>query len=159
MEDDTDRVAVSRAQATDAVPEIDPVHPARALHRALMNREDHGVSLSQGHDLDPGLHARALLGEDQLSAGEVAIGLGECGRLSATLEAGGGWGPAKVPFAGRGGKLPPRATRKSLGRIPARLGEQDGDLEREDVLAVEVLMQAVEVALGVAQHRPSASAR
>ena len=40
-------------------------------------------------------------------------GSGERGRYSATLEAGVGWGPAEVPSAGRGGKLPPRATSES----------------------------------------------
>jgi hypothetical protein len=36
--------------------------------------------------------------------------------------------------------------------VPARFREQDRDLQREDVLAVEVLVQAVEVARPVAQE-------
>ena len=42
---------------------------------------------------------------------------GEAGRLSATLEAGVGWAPVEFPSTGRGGKLPPRVTRKSLAEF------------------------------------------
>ena len=41
----------------------------------------------------------------------------------------------------------------AAGEVPAGLGQQDRDLEREDVLAVEVLVQAVVVALAVLQEQ------
>ena len=46
-----------------------------AADRAVVDREDHGVALAQGHDLDARLHARPLLGQDKLAALEVAAGL------------------------------------------------------------------------------------
>jgi hypothetical protein len=69
--------------------------------------EDHALAAAERHDLGAGLHRGALLGEDELAAGEVLVGL----------------------------------------------GEQDRHLEREDVLAVEVLVQAVVVAGAVLQEQ------
>ena len=62
MEDDTERVTMPRANAADAVPKLDPVHTARALHRTVMDGEDNRVALPKRHDFWPRLHARALFG-------------------------------------------------------------------------------------------------
>ena len=91
---------VPRAHPAHAMAQVHPVDAARTLHRTVVDREHHGVTLAQRHDLGPRLHARTLLGHDELAAGEVA----------------------------------------------PRLGQQDRQLQRKHVLAVEVLMQAVVVA-------------
>ena len=107
VEDDAERVAVAGAHAAHAVAHVDAVDAARALHRAVVHREDHRLALPQRHDLGARLHARALLGQHELAAGEIAR--------------------------------------------PA--GQQDRHLQRKDVLAVEVLVQAVVVARAVLQQQ------
>ena len=71
-----------------------------AAHGAMMHGKDHGIAAAQGHHGGARLHARPLLGQDELAAREVEAGL----------------------------------------------REQDGGLQRKHMLAVEVLVQAVEVA-------------
>ena len=65
------------------------------------------LALPQRHDLGARLHARALLGQHELAAREIAL----------------------------------------------RLGQQERDLQRKHMLAVEILMQAVVVALAVLQQQ------
>lgn len=77
VEDDADRVTIPRAHAADTMPEVDPIHPARALDRALMDGEDDRIPLPKGHDLGAGLHARPLFREHELAAREVPFGLGQ----------------------------------------------------------------------------------
>ena len=72
MEDDAERVARTRAQAADAVAKVRAMEAARAPHRPVVDGKDHRVAVRQGHDLDPRLHARALLGEHELAALEIA---------------------------------------------------------------------------------------
>ena len=74
MEDDAQRVPLPAAQPADAVPHRHAVGAAGALHRALVDGEDHALALLQRHHLGPGLHARALLGQDELAAGEGGVG-------------------------------------------------------------------------------------
>jgi hypothetical protein len=50
MENDTERMTMPRANAAYAVPKLDPVHTARALHRTVMDSEDNRVTLSERHD-------------------------------------------------------------------------------------------------------------
>src|SRR5688572_1962287 len=94
---------VPRAYTAHPVSKIDAVHGTRPLHRPMVYREDHSVTLAQRDDLDSRLHARTLLGQNELAAREV------------------------LPW----------------------LREKERDLEREDVVTVEVLVQAVEVILAV----------
>jgi hypothetical protein len=61
-----------------------------------------------------------------------------------------------VPLVQRNNFWPRLHTRTSLGehklatrKIPLRLGQQNRDLYWEDVLAVKILMQAVEVAFAI----------
>ena len=93
--------------AADAVAHVDAVDAARALHRPVMHRKDHAFALAQRHDLHARLHARPLLGQHELAAGEVA----------------------------------------------SRIGQQDRELQREDVLAVKILVQAVVIAFAVLQQQ------
>ena len=86
---------------------VDAIGAARALHRPLAHREDDPVALAERHHLGARLHARPLLGQHELAAGEVASGL----------------------------------------------GEQDRDLERKEMLSVDVLMQAIVVARAIAQQK------
>src|SRR5262249_36027344 len=45
VENNAERVTVSRPDAADAMAEIDAIPPACPLHRALMHREQHAVPL------------------------------------------------------------------------------------------------------------------
>jgi hypothetical protein len=77
VEDDAGRVAMSRANAADAVSEHAPVDASLALHRTLLDREDNGVALPERHNNRPRLHARALLGHDELTTREVTFWSGQ----------------------------------------------------------------------------------
>ncbi len=79
---------------------------ASAGDGAVVDGEDNGVTQGERYDGGAGLHARALFGEEEFTAGEVRT-----------------------------------------GGI-----EQDGDLEREDVFAVEVLVEAVEITGAVTEE-------
>ena len=107
VEDDAQRVPAAAAHPAHAMAQAHAVAAARAAHRPLVDGEHHGIALAQRHHLDPRLLARALLGQHELAAGEVAPGL----------------------------------------------GQQDRHLQREDMLAVEILVQAVEVAGPVLQQQ------
>ena len=100
-------MTMPRANAADAVPKVDPIHTARALHRTLMDGEDNRVTLPERHDFRPRLHARPLLGHHEFAAREIAAGF----------------------------------------------GQQDRDLEREHMLAIEVLMQAVVIVCPVLKQQ------
>jgi hypothetical protein len=45
VENDPDRMAVSRADTADPVSQIDPIDPTRPLHRTVMDGESHRVAL------------------------------------------------------------------------------------------------------------------
>jgi hypothetical protein len=47
--------------------------PTRALHGPVVNCERHCVTLVEGNDLRPRLHARALFRKDEFAAGEIAL--------------------------------------------------------------------------------------
>src|ERR1700722_704116 len=101
------REALAAFDPAHAMAQIDAISPARPLHRPLAHREDDAVALRKRRDLRARLHARPLLGQYELAAGEVM----------------------------------------------ARLGEQDRELQRKEMLAVHVLMQAIVVAGAVAQQK------
>lgn len=71
VKDEAHRVPPPRAQAAHAVSHRHAVGAARARHRALVDREDHGLALRERYDFGARLHARALLGQHELAAGEV----------------------------------------------------------------------------------------
>src|SRR5215510_5822931 len=75
MKDNAECVAMPGAHAADTVAEVDAIDPAGSPHRAMVDREDHGIALRQWHHFRPRLHARALLGDDELAAGEVSLRL------------------------------------------------------------------------------------
>src|SRR3978361_1465082 len=97
MENDACRVTTPREDATNAVPQVDAIRTARALHRPVVNREYNSIALTKRYHHRSALHARALLRHHELAAGEVRAGV----------------------------------------------GQQNSQLEREDMLAIEVLVQAV----------------
>ena len=72
MKDDADCMALSAAEAAHAMAHIDPIMALRSFDRPIVNSERDCVTLAEGHDLDPALHTRALLGQHELSAGEIA---------------------------------------------------------------------------------------
>ena len=53
MENDTKRMTLSRTDAADAVPQIDPIRPARTLHGPMVNRENDAVTLSKRYHYRP----------------------------------------------------------------------------------------------------------
>src|SRR3989344_7462000 len=97
----------STVQATDAVAQGDPIVTAHAFDRALVDREDQAVAFFQTDDLRARLHARPLLGQHELTAGEI---------------------------------------------LPRRR-QKNRHLEREDMLAIHILMQAVVVLWSVLQQQ------
>src|SRR5205809_4443139 len=66
---------MSGSQSAHSVPHIDTIGSARAVHGAMVHREHHGIAPTQRHHLGPRLHAWALLGQHELSAGEILFGL------------------------------------------------------------------------------------
>jgi hypothetical protein len=62
------------------VPEIYAISATHALHGPVVNCERHCVTLVEGNDLRPRLHARALFREDEFAASEIALWFGEQNR-------------------------------------------------------------------------------
>src|ERR1700736_6819427 len=67
----------SGPDTADAVPEIDAIVSFGALNRPVVDREGNGIALAQRNDLGTTLHPWALLGQDELAAGEILPRLGE----------------------------------------------------------------------------------
>jgi len=67
-------------QAAYDVPEIYAIGAARALYGPVMNCEGYCITLAEGNDLRPRLHARALFREYEFTADEIALRLGEQNR-------------------------------------------------------------------------------
>jgi len=66
---------MTRSDAADTMPQIDPVHTTAALHRPLPNREYNPVPLPEGHHLSARLHAGALFRYHELSTRKVSPGV------------------------------------------------------------------------------------
>src|SRR5262245_13252935 len=90
---------MSRANAADAMPEVNAIDTASTLHRAMMNCEHKAVSLAKRNNDWPRLHTRPLLGHHEFTASKVLIGT----------------------------------------------GQQNGELEGENVFTIEILMKTVVV--------------
>jgi hypothetical protein len=71
VKDDSEGEALAAFDPALAVAQIDAISPARPLHGPLARGEDDAVALGQRCDLRARLHARALLGQHELAAGEV----------------------------------------------------------------------------------------
>src|SRR6516225_1877718 len=72
VKNDSQRIAVTRANAADAMAHVHAVAAARAPHGPMMHGKDHGLALSKRHDLSAGLHPRPLLREHEFAAAEIA---------------------------------------------------------------------------------------
>ena len=77
MKDHAQREAFTAFDPAHAMAQIDAISPARPLHGPLAHGEDDSVALRKRRDLRARLHARALLGQHKLAAGEVMARLGE----------------------------------------------------------------------------------
>lgn len=77
MEDDADGMSDPGPDSADAMAEIDPIVSFGALNRPVVGGEGDGITLAQWNNLGTTLHARALLGQDELSAAEIFPWLGE----------------------------------------------------------------------------------
>lgn len=71
VKNDTECVALAGTEPAHAMPHIDAICSSCPLHRAVMNGERYGVSLTERHDLNPGLHSRSLLGEHEFSTTKI----------------------------------------------------------------------------------------
>src|SRR5688572_5741190 len=77
MEDDTQGVPTPGPDAADAVAQVHAIGASSAVDRAMMNRKRDSVALTKRHDLRSRLHARALLSQHELAAGEIPAGFGQ----------------------------------------------------------------------------------
>src|SRR6185369_2659303 len=93
--------------AADAMAQVDAVVALGAADRPVVHGKGDCIAPAERHDFDAALHARALLGQHELAAGEILLGY----------------------------------------------REQNSHLNREGEIAVEILMQAVEVAGPVLQQQ------
>src|SRR5262245_39529772 len=100
VEDESDGVPHPGTEAAHTVAEVHAIAALRPLHWPVVDGKGYGITLPKRHDLGAALHARPLLGQDELAAGEVLAGL----------------------------------------------GQEDRDLDRKGEIAVEILVEAVEVA-------------
>lgn len=107
VEDDSEGETVAGADGADSMAHGYSIHTTGTVLRAMVDGEDDSLALMERDDRGPGLHARALFGEDELASSEVA----------------------------------------------SRLAEEEGDLKREDELAIEVLMETVVVLLLVLEKQ------
>jgi len=71
VENDADRISMSRPDATDAMPKVYAIHPTDTLHRPLVNCENYRVTLLKRNHFGPRLHARPLFGDHKFAAGEI----------------------------------------------------------------------------------------
>src|SRR5688500_9842731 len=74
VENDAQRMPMSRSDAADAVAEIHSIHAPLTLHGSIMDCEHNAVPLSKRHNHRPRLHARALLCHHELAAREFIVG-------------------------------------------------------------------------------------
>ena len=63
---------MSDAYLADTVADVHAVEAARAAHGAMVHREHHRIALAEVDDLCARLHARALLGQNEFAATEIA---------------------------------------------------------------------------------------
>jgi hypothetical protein len=85
------------------MPEVHSINTLPALHRAMINRKHHAVTLSKRHNHRARLHARSLFSHNKFAASEIFVGF----------------------------------------------RQQHCDLKREDVLAIQILVQAVVIVSSV----------
>ena len=100
------RAAAARTYRAHAVADVYPIKPARSLDRTIADGKHDRVALLEGDNLDPRLHARPLLGKDELATFEILT------------------------------------RRIQLNR----------DLDWKHMLAIEILMQAIETINGILQQ-------
>ena len=74
VENDANRMTMSRPDAADAVPEIGAIRAASALYGTIMNREHNAITLAKRHNDRPRLHTRPLLRHHEFSTGKVFVG-------------------------------------------------------------------------------------
>lgn len=74
---DAEREALALANFADAVAHLDAVGAARSGSRCFVDREHDRVTHPQRHDMQAGLHPRALFGQDEFAALEILSGLGQ----------------------------------------------------------------------------------
>src|SRR4029453_11598690 len=71
VKDHADGVAMAGADPADAMAQINPVSPARPLHRPVMHSKGHRIALPERNRLGPRLHPRPLLRQHELATFEI----------------------------------------------------------------------------------------
>src|SRR5262245_19155720 len=71
VKDHAECVATTGMQPADAMAHGHTIDTARAAYRPMMYRKNDDITLSQVDDLGSRLHARPLLGQDELAAREI----------------------------------------------------------------------------------------
>src|SRR5438477_3881243 len=77
VEDYSQRVPLSGANAAYPMPKIHAIYATRTPHRTIVYGEDDAISLAQRNHLGTRLHAWSLLGHHELASMEVSPGFGE----------------------------------------------------------------------------------
>src|SRR5437660_9649899 len=72
VKDHSEGMTMTGAHAAHTMTEIYAINAARTLDRPIVHREDNAVSLAQRHYLYTRLHARPLLGHNELASMDVS---------------------------------------------------------------------------------------
>jgi hypothetical protein len=72
MENNANRIAVARTQATDAMTHIDAIDSPRAPYRPMMDSEYDSITLPERNDFRSRLHARPLFRQHEFASGKIA---------------------------------------------------------------------------------------
>ena len=71
MKNDPHSMAMTRAQAADAMTQINPVNPAFTLNRPMMHSKYDSIPLSERNDFRTGLHTQPLFRQYKLAARKI----------------------------------------------------------------------------------------
>ena len=77
VENDSERMPVSCPDFADTMAKGNAIVPTATPDRAAVDCEDHGVSFAERHDGSAGLHARALLCQNEFATRKIASRLGQ----------------------------------------------------------------------------------
>ena len=83
MKNHTDGMTVAGTEPADAMAQVNAIEPARPLHRTVVHGKGDRIALAERHHLGARLHARALFGQHEFAAVEIAARLRFA--LSATI--------------------------------------------------------------------------
>src|SRR6202011_3607214 len=74
MKNHADGMTMAGTDPAHAMTQINAIGPSRPLHRPVMHSKGNRIALAERHHFGPRLHARALLGQHEFAAAEIAAG-------------------------------------------------------------------------------------